>query len=68
MRVARSIRNNIPESKHCRDRAINAFLEVFMEDNPLLDEKLFRQIANGTVEHDPKTSFVSRKRQALCQK
>ena len=55
MRMARSIRQVIHGSQPCRDLAIRAFLDVFMEDNPTFDYKMFRAVANGTVDVDPVT-------------
>lgn len=52
VQFAHSIRQNIPDSKPCRDLAIKAFLEVYLKINPNFDEKRFRAIANGTLD-DP---------------
>jgi len=49
MQFAHSIRRTIPDSKPCRDKAIKAFLEVYLMVNPNFDDKAFREIANGTV-------------------
>lgn len=52
MEMAIAIRQNIPNSKPCRDLAIKAVLEVLLRDNPALAVRRFREVANGTLEED----------------
>lgn len=52
VQFAHSIRRNIADSQPCRDRAIKAFLEVYLMVNPNFDDKRFRAIANGKLD-DP---------------
>ncbi len=57
VQFAHSIRRNIPDSKPCRDKAIKAFLEVYLMVNPTFDDKRFRAIANGTINDDMTDKF-----------
>lgn len=50
--IARVIRN-APEGATAKANIINNLVLLFGEDNPLFDEKRFRQLCSGKYHYDP---------------